>query len=129
MKEDMRDTATNNRLEESICVHIFSVSAAMVGVCLTVIGIIRIVIKAMNATTLADDFLAIDAMLFLSSCMLAYWAMRKQGTPAMVRIERIADAIFIIALVFMVVICALVAFEMTWHETATILHHGQLIMP
>jgi hypothetical protein len=129
MKEDMSDTATNNRLEESICVHIFSVSAAMVGVCLTVIGIIRIVIKARNATTLADDFLAIDAMLFLSSCMLAYWAMRKQGTPAMVRIERIADAIFIIALVFMVVICALVAFEMTWHETATILHHGQLIMP
>lgn len=129
MKEEMSDTATNIRLEESICVHIFSVSAAMVGVCLTVIGIIQIVIKTRNATTLADDFLAIDAMLFLSSCILAYWAMRKQGTSKLVRIERIADAIFIMALVFMVIICALIAFEITWHETATIVHHRQLLMP
>ena len=106
------------RLEENICVHIFSVSAAMVGVCLTVIGIIQIVIKAHNATTLADDFLAIESLLFLTSCMLSYWAMRKQGTERMFRIEKVADTIFITALVFMVVICGLIAFEITWHEAA-----------
>jgi hypothetical protein len=31
-------------LEEDVCVHIFTVSAAMVGVCLTVIGLIRVII-------------------------------------------------------------------------------------
>jgi hypothetical protein len=108
------------RLEENICIHIFSVSAAMVGVCLTVIGIIQIVIKAHNATTLTDDFLAIDAMFFLSSCLLAYWAMRKQGSDRMMQIERLADTIFIIAMILMVAVCGLIAFEITWHEAATI---------
>ena len=32
------------KLEEDICIHIFTVSSAMVGVCLTVIGLIRVVI-------------------------------------------------------------------------------------
>lgn len=112
------------RAEESISVHIFSVSAAMVGVCLTVIGIIQIVIKARNATTLADDFLALDALLFLVSCITAYSAMRKRGTPLMVKLEQIADTIFITALVFMVLICGLIAFEITWHETSGIVHQG-----
>lgn len=30
------------QLEEDICIHIFSVSAALVGVCLTVIGIFQV---------------------------------------------------------------------------------------
>ena len=34
----------NTHLEQDICIHIFTVSSAMVGVCLTVIGLIRVVI-------------------------------------------------------------------------------------
>ena len=45
-------------LEQDICIHIFTVSSAMVGVCLTVIGLIRVVITLGTADTLADDFLA-----------------------------------------------------------------------
>ena len=55
------------RLEEDICIHIFTVSSAMVGVCLTVIGLIRVVITLGRADTLADDFLASDALLCLTS--------------------------------------------------------------
>jgi hypothetical protein len=58
------------RLEADICIHIFTVSSAMVGVCLTVIGVIRVVITLGKADTLADDFLAGDALLFLTSCLL-----------------------------------------------------------
>jgi len=36
-------------LEEDICVHIFAASAALLGVCLTVIGIIRVIIATSNA--------------------------------------------------------------------------------
>ena len=49
------------KLEEDICIHIFTVSSAMVGVCLTVIGLIRVVITLGKADTLADDLLACDA--------------------------------------------------------------------
>ena len=69
----------NSHLEQDICIHIFTVSSAMVGVCLTVIGLIRVVITLGRADTLADDFLAGDALLFLISCLLSYWALRSRG--------------------------------------------------
>jgi hypothetical protein len=51
----------------------------MVGVCLTVIGLIRVVITLGRADTVADDFLAGDALLFLVSCLLSYWALRSRS--------------------------------------------------
>ena len=64
----MADRMTNKDdhskfLEEDISVHILSVSAAMVGVCLTVIGLLRVVIAIQKADTIADDLLALDAIL------------------------------------------------------------------
>jgi hypothetical protein len=116
MNCELHEQNENRKLEENICVHIFSVSAAMVGVCLTVIGIIQIVIRLRRATTFADDLLAIDALLFLVSCILSYWAMRRRSMVRLDLIERIADTVFIVALVFMVVICALIAFAVTIHD-------------
>ncbi|HXQ02016.1 MAG TPA: hypothetical protein VN801_03540, partial [Candidatus Udaeobacter sp.] len=78
----------------------------MVGVCLTVIGLIRVVITLGSADTLADDFLAAGALLFLISCLLSYWALRSRGLRRMHRLEKIADGIFIIAIIGMVVVCA-----------------------
>src|SRR5438132_4180850 len=91
----------NTKLEEDICIHIFTVSAAMVGVCLTVIGLIRIVITIQKADTLADDLLAADALLYLVSCMLSYWALRTRKVRRMHRVERVADCVFLLAMVVM----------------------------
>jgi hypothetical protein len=103
----------NNHLEQDICIHIFTVSSAMVGVCLTVIGLIRVVITLGKAGTLADDCLAVDSLLFLSSCLLSYWALRSRGVGRMHRLERVADAIFIVAMIGMVAICALITYAMS----------------
>ena len=100
-------------LEEDICIHIFTVSSAMVGVCLTVIGLIRVVITLGRADTLADDFLAGDALLFLASCLLSYWALRSRGLGRMHRIERAADAIFVIAMIGMVTVCIVITYAMS----------------
>ena len=54
----MASDNNEKKLEEDICIHIFTVSSAMVGVCLTVIGLIRVVITLGKADTLADDLLA-----------------------------------------------------------------------
>src|SRR6266480_4557061 len=94
----------NSHLEQDICIHIFTVSSAMVGVCLTVIGLIRVVITLGTADTLADDFLAGDALLFLISCLLSYWALRSRSMRRMHRLEKIADGIFIMAMIGMVII-------------------------
>ena len=103
----------DNHLEQDICIHIFSVSSAMVGVCLTVIGLIRVVITLGTADTLADDLLAGDALLFLISCLLSYWALRSRGLRRMHRLEKIADGIFIVAMIGMVVVCAVITYTIS----------------
>ena len=100
------------KLEEDICIHIFTVSSAMVGVCLTVIGLIRVVITLGKADTVADDLLAVDALLFLASCLLSYAAMRSRGLRRMHRIERAADGIFIVAMIVMAAICGVITYAM-----------------
>jgi ABC-type Na+ efflux pump permease subunit len=100
-------------LEQDICIHIFTVSSAMVGVCLTVIGLVRVVITLGTADTIADDLLAADALLFLVSCFLSYGALRSRGAQRMHRIERAADAVFILAMVVMVAICAFLTYAIS----------------
>jgi len=100
----------NHALEADLCIHIFTASAALVGVCLTVIGLIRIVVTTTKVGTIADDLLAADATLFMVSCLLSYWALRSRSIRRMHRIEHVADAIFLIGLLLMTVVCAVI----TW---------------
>ena len=111
--ETNRHHDPSTHLEQDISIHIFTVSSAMVGVCLTVIGLIRVVITLGRADTLADDLLAGDALLFLISCLLSYWALRSRSLRRMHRLEKIADGIFILAMIGMVIICALITYTIS----------------
>jgi hypothetical protein len=97
-------------LEEDICKQIFSVSAAMVGVCLTVIGLVRVIISVRPVDNFADDLLSVDALLFLCACLCAYWALRMRSLRRMHRLERIADGTFILGLILMVAVCGVITF-------------------
>ncbi|MDP9292371.1 MAG: hypothetical protein M3O82_08420 [Verrucomicrobiota bacterium] len=105
------------QLEEDLCIHIFTVSAGMVGVCLTVIGLIRVTITLRKADTFADDLLAADAVLFLISCLSAYWALRTRNTRRLHSLERFADSVFIFALLLMVATCVFITFALTLTKT------------
>lgn len=109
----MSQTKPDKHLEEDICIHIFTVSSAMVGVCLTVIGLIRVVITLGKIDTITDDLLAGDALLFLVACLLSYWALRTRSLRRMHRVERLADGIFIVAMVLMTVVCGLITFAIS----------------
>lgn len=113
MEEENRPRDPSSHLEQDICIHIFTVSSAMVGVCLTVIGLIRVVITLGRADTLADDLLAGDALLFLISCLVSYWALRSRSSRRMHRLEKIADGTFILAMIGMVIICALITYTIS----------------
>ncbi len=108
--ESRKNSDGRTPLEADLCVHIFTVSAAMVGVCLTVIGLIRVVITLRKADTLADDLLALDAVLFLVSCLSAYWSLRTRNTRRMHRLERFADATFVLAILLMVAVCIYITY-------------------
>lgn len=99
-----------HRLEEDVCIHIFTASATLVGVCLTVIGIFQIgSLKAIGS--FADNMLAINAVGFLSSCALSYVALRTRTSKRRLKIEKVTDTIFLTSLALMAVICVLVAYE------------------
>ena len=90
-------------LDEDICVHIFTSSSAMLGVCLTVVGILRLVITLRSEDTLGDDLLSINAMVYLVAAVLAYGGLRTRSTRRNHRLEYMADAVFIAGLIFTVI--------------------------
>src|SRR3954464_4763937 len=103
----------NSHLEQDICIHIFSVSSAMVGVCLTVIGLIRVVITLGKIDTVADDLLSADAFLFLLASLLSYSALRTRNLKRMRRVERVADGLFILAMILMAGICGIITYAIS----------------
>ena len=109
----MSQTNGDKHLEEDICIHIFTVSSAMVGVCLTVIGLIRVVITLGKIDTLADDLLAADAFLFLVACLLSYSALRTRSIRRMHRVEQFADGIFILAMIMMTAVCGVITYAIS----------------
>jgi ABC-type xylose transport system permease subunit len=54
-----------------------------------------------------------NALLFLISCLLSYWALRSRSMRRMHRLENIADVIFIFAMIGMVIICALITYTIS----------------
>lgn len=102
----------DQRRHDDVAIHIFTVSATLVGVCLTVIGVLRLVKRLANVTVLADQFLSADAMGFLVSCAVAYAAMRTRDPARRRALERAADVIFLVSLGLMTAVCALVAWEL-----------------
>ena len=108
----MSEPRSNTMLEEDISIHIFSTSAAMVGVCLTVIGLFRISNKLRNIGSIGDELLAIDAVAFLTSCFLAYIALRTRMKQRRYWIEKLADWIFLLGLSLVAIVCGLIAYEL-----------------
>lgn len=84
----------------------------MVGVCLTAIGILRLVAVQAQVESVGDEFLAADAVLFVMCCFISFWSF-KTGQPRLRRRLRLAvDALFMVALVLMVVVCAIIAYAL-----------------
>lgn len=105
----MTESLQKEEIEASISVDVFSVSAAMVGVCLTVIQLIQ-----MNATqkanTVVDEILALDSIIFMIACFVSFLALKSKRHSRFKKIlENIGDGCFLLAISTMVVAITLVA--------------------
>jgi hypothetical protein len=109
MNEPTSPTAST--AETQLSGHIFAVSAALVGVCLTVIGLFQIILRSQHVDSAADNILAVDAVIFLAACLFAYLALRTRTRTRARRLERLADLFFLTALTLMVVVGGLVAYS------------------
>ena len=68
---------TNEERNYSLMLAIFSVAAAMVGVCLTGIGLFQVVSSVRKVGSLVDELLAANAAIFLLCCLFSFLALRR----------------------------------------------------
>jgi len=100
-------------LDEETCRLICPISSAMVGVCLTGIGILRVVMAVGRTNTVADDLLSLDAILFLIATLTSYFALRVGTTRRLHLMERVADIAFIAAMSLMTAVCVVMTYAMS----------------
>jgi Co/Zn/Cd efflux system component len=99
-------------LDERVCRLICPIAAAMVGVCLTGIGLLRVAFAMHGTGTIADDLLSIDAVLFLLATLTSYFALRVQSNQRLHGLERVADGAFIIAMLLLTVACFVITYAL-----------------
>lgn len=81
----------------------------MVGVCMTVITALQLIPKSRVANW-ADNLIAVDGLFFLASTVFSYWSLSSHNNTA--RAEVLADRLFLLGMVLMVIVSFLVAFEL-----------------
>lgn len=106
----MKDSKDLEARAYDLTMHVFTVSAGMVGVCLTAIGLLRLVAAQTKAQTLGDDLLAVNAILFVLCSFLAFWSFKTQEPKICRRLQIVADTLFLIGLAGMAAICSVIAY-------------------
>ncbi len=94
--------------QENVTQHILPTSATMVGVCMTVISIVK-VLHIGSTGTWIDKLLAFDSLTFLASAAFSYVSMRNGNLE---RFEKYADITFMVGLMGMTICALLFAFEL-----------------
>jgi hypothetical protein len=103
---------TTAAIERELNVHIFSVSTQLVGVCLTVIGLFRVIVRLKNVDSIADNVLVADAMSFLLACPFAHASLRSRTVQRRRALEQVADVSFLASLLLMTAACGLIAWTL-----------------
>jgi hypothetical protein len=91
---------------------LLTVSSAMVGVCITAIGLIEILHYLNSTEWIIDDFLAIASMLFLVTSILSFVGMRTRWGQRRTSLIRILDVLFCLGLSVVFVATALLTWMM-----------------
>lgn len=97
--------------EYDISIHIFTVSSTMVGVCLTVIGILNIMSHSREFNVYTDDILSFNALLYLTSCFTSYASIRSKKKTLKKRLEELSDTIFLLSLTITCFACLYLVVE------------------
>ena len=81
---------------------LLSVSGTLAGLCITGVTLFHTVGRATLAETLADDLLAISALLFLLCTYAIFIALRTKRETLAIFLDKVADTLFLLALTGMV---------------------------
>jgi hypothetical protein len=105
-RPDRTVDADNTRV---ISLHVLPTAATMIGVCMTVITIVKLTPPG-PFRHFADRLLGVDGTLFLTSVVFSYVSLRSRRNA--LTLERLADYAFLAGLAIMSVAGVIVAFEL-----------------
>jgi len=96
---------------EALAAHILPVSGTMIGVCVTLIGLVKLA-EVRHGSSHVDEYAAIAAVSFLASALTSYLSIRcSTRIKLSVQIEQLADLIFLCGLIGITVVATLFAYE------------------
>ena len=103
-----------NELKNNLSTHILPTSATMVGVCMTIISIVKLLHLGPSGKVVNGLF-ALDGLTFLISATLSYASIRSEAAATqetLTKLEAHADTAFIIGLFGMTICGFLFSFEL-----------------
>jgi hypothetical protein len=99
------------KAERILAGHILPVSCTMVGVCITLVGLVRVA-EAQTGPSHVDELAALIGLMFLASAFASYASIRYAGNSAFsTRCEFVADIVFLVGLVSIVIVGCFFAYE------------------
>lgn len=105
---------SRNRAEDEahgrMAERILSTSGTMVGVCATLIGLVKIN-EVRRGLSRIDEMAGVTAVLFVFCALLAYLALRSKQPRWRARLEATADILFLIGLAILAVLGVLFGFD------------------
>src|SRR5580693_2368596 len=94
---------------DNLASHILPVSGTMIGVCATLIGLVKLA-EEKHGSSHVDEYAALAAVTFLASALTSYLSIRwSNWTKLSGVIEQIADVIFLAGLVGITLVATLFA--------------------
>jgi cation transport ATPase len=105
----MKDNEPEDEALQTHLLTLLSVSAAMVGVCLTAIGLVGILNTLNKMQVIVDELLAVGALLFMVVCMLSFLGVRTDLRRSWRGLSLSIDVLFCLGLVVLVAASILLA--------------------
>lgn len=102
----MQDHNSDDKLHDHL-LNIISVSAGMLGVCLTAVGLIGVIKATAEIETLCDEVLAVTSFVYLGVAIIAFIALRTPLRKRAIGVTLVVDVLFCVGLILTAVACGL----------------------
>ncbi|MFE7088284.1 hypothetical protein [Sphingobacterium spiritivorum] len=89
--------------------HILNTSANLLGICFLVLASLRTI--KLTERSLIDEFATVAIVIFMTSCITSFVAMKREDTASGRKLEDVADIIFLLGLIDLFVATLLLAFD------------------
>ncbi|MBA4107147.1 MAG: hypothetical protein C0485_15490 [Pirellula sp.] len=102
----MQDHNSDDRLHDHL-LNIIAVSAGMLGVCLTAVGLIGVIKATAKIETLCDEILAATSFIYLGAAIISFVALRTPLRKRAIGLAFLVDVLFCLGLILTAVACGL----------------------